>query len=237
MLMNNKQPIVSFGYEAFTVETDKTVLFFYDPEIHESYKAFIEPELFISHVTVVFLATGKELRSNAALFHKEVQNTLSEFRYKSGLEHIHYEVNDFQHLTYDLFAREKSAGDSYGYKLRTLPARYSARHCDLPKAATEIAYATFKIDINKEVRRFIEEHYSKEDEKHFLEKIEELFILGCTLCNLKNYRVKAGRDLTSLKDIETEIVDSKSQRLPELNEPIVINSSEKGTHHQVLCTS
>ncbi len=35
-------------------------------------------------------------------------------------------LRDHQHLSYDLFARQKGCNDSYGYKLRDLEKRYEA---------------------------------------------------------------------------------------------------------------
>ncbi len=65
-------------------------------------------------------------------FHNKVQKVLNTLQEQLLVNQPQFKLRDHQHLTYDLFAKEKGNKESYGYKLRSLFPRYQSRQCNIP---------------------------------------------------------------------------------------------------------
>ncbi|MFC3032070.1 DUF3083 family protein [Pseudoalteromonas fenneropenaei] len=152
LIANDKLPVVRFHEEAYTLQTEKQMLFFYNPRYHEAHKTYFDATWKARKIRILFLATGEELRAQAANFHTRVRKVLAELKARLPEPEFQYRVRDHQHLTYDLFAKQKGNKESYGYKLRALYPRYQARNCVLPAEHSEMTYATFSIPVTRAIK-------------------------------------------------------------------------------------
>jgi len=152
VLANDKLPVVRFNDESYQLETKKQMLFFYNPRYHEAHKLHYTPEQKSKKIRFLFLATGDELRANSAQFHNKVQKVLSQLQEQLFFEQPAFKLRDHQHLTYDLFAKEKGDKQSYGYKLRSLYPRYKSRNCNIPNNYAQMTYATFTVPITRAIK-------------------------------------------------------------------------------------
>ena len=152
LIANDKLPVVRFHQEAYSLQTEKQILFFYNPKYHEAQGLFSNNGYTARKIRAVFLATGDELRSEAAAFHTKVVQLLQSWQQQlPGLPAI--KLRDHQHLSYDLFAKQKGHKESYGYKLRGLYPRYRARQCTLPDEHSEITYVTVTLPLTRAIKQ------------------------------------------------------------------------------------
>ncbi|MFN3710494.1 MAG: DUF3083 family protein [Alishewanella aestuarii] len=152
LIANDKLPVVRFHQEAYTLQTEKQILFFYNPKYHEGQGIFSQPDYQARKIRVVFLATGEELRSQAAAFHSKVVQCLQAWQQQlPGTPAL--KLRDHQQLSYDLFAKTKGHKESYGYKLRGLYPRYKARHCALPDEHSELTYVTVTLPLTRQLKQ------------------------------------------------------------------------------------
>lgn len=152
LIANDKLPVVRFHQEAYSLQTEKQILFFYNPKYHEAQGLFSTAGYTARKIRAVFLATGDELRSEAAAFHTKVLQLLQSWQQQlPGKPAI--KLRDHQHLSYDLFARQKGHKESYGYKLRGLYPRYRARQCTLPDEHSEITYVTVTLPLTRAIKQ------------------------------------------------------------------------------------
>ncbi|MBT1445727.1 DUF3083 family protein [Shewanella sp. JM162201] len=152
VIANDKLPVVRFHTEAYCLETEQQVIFFYNPRYHEAQNLFARADYRTRKIRFLFLAVGDELRANSASFHTQVQGLLAEFAPKLALEQP-IKVRDHQHLTYDLFARAKGNKKTYGFKLRGIPQRYKARGCALPDDVSALSYVTVTLPLGRRLKQ------------------------------------------------------------------------------------
>lgn len=177
LIANDKLPVVRFHEEAYSLQTEKQILFFYNPKYHEGQGVFTTPDYQARKLRVVFLATGEELRSQAALFHSKVVQLLTAWQQQlPGRPAI--KLRDHQQLSYDLFAKTKGHKESYGYKLRGLYPRYKARQCTLPDEHSEITYVTVTLPLTRQLKQ----HFLTADATDFsllYQQLEQRFTAAC----------------------------------------------------------
>ncbi|AZQ10260.1 MULTISPECIES: DUF3083 family protein [Shewanella] len=152
VIANDKLPVVRFHTEAYCLETDQQVIFFYNPRYHEAQNLFARADYRTRKIRFLFLAVGDELRANSATFHTQVQGLLAEFAPTLALEQP-IKVRDHQHLTYDLFARAKGNKKTYGFKLRGIAQRYKARKCELPEDVSSLSYVTVTLPLGRRLKQ------------------------------------------------------------------------------------
>jgi hypothetical protein len=179
LLANDKLPVVRFNEETYHFETDKQMLLFYNPSYHEAHKTYYTRDTASKKVRLLFLATGDELRANSAQFHNKVQKALRDLQAQLFVDQPPFKVRDHQHLTYDLFAKEKGNKESYGYKLRSLYPRYQARHCEIPDNHAEMTYVTFTIPISRAIKTKFQALIEDSDFSQFYEHCANIFIRRC----------------------------------------------------------
>lgn len=150
-IANGKTPVVRFHQEAYVLQTAEKILFFYNPSYHEAHHSFFDGKVRERKISLLFLATEQPLRSNAANFHQQVTALLTEFKNRLALPDLPIKVRDHQHLTYDLFAKAKGSKESYGYKLRSIDARYKARQCELP-AHSALTYVIVNLPLSRRLK-------------------------------------------------------------------------------------
>ena len=152
LIANDKVPVVRFHHEANTLQTAEQVLFFYNPLYHEAQNLISTPNYQAKKIQLLFLATGDNLRANAADFHRRVFSVLQQLKHLLPLTDIPFTVRDHQHLTYDVFAKLKTATQSYGYKLRSVGARYKARQLELAEHSA-LTYVHVTLPVSRQLKQ------------------------------------------------------------------------------------
>ncbi|WP_213608222.1 DUF3083 family protein [Pseudoalteromonas sp.] len=179
LLANDKLPVVRFHDESYQLETDKQMLFFYNPRYHEAHKLHHTEDQQSKKIRLLFLATGEDIRAQSAQFHTNVQKVLSHLQEQLFLDQPPFKLRDHQHLTYDLFAKEKGNKESYGYKLRSLYPRYQSRQCAIPSSHAEMTYATFSIPVSRNIKTQFQTQINSKTYKPFYSHFSQLFSQLC----------------------------------------------------------
>lgn len=152
-IANDKMPVVRFHTEAFCFQTADQMLFFYNPAYHEAQHCWSSSHYRARKISLLCLATGDEIRNKAAEFHRKVRQVMQDFQALLPLSDISLKIRDHQHLSYDLFARAKGCDSSFGYKLRSLPARYLARGTPVPQNHHTMSYAAVSLPLCREIKQ------------------------------------------------------------------------------------
>jgi len=155
-IANDKFARVRFSPEKLTSQTEQQLLFLYNPEYHTSQNAYFDGDKKARKITLLFLANGDEIRVQAAKFHQRVKQAINKFAEEVGLNKEAVRVNDHQHLTYDLFAKNKGVEGSQVHKFRSMTNRYLADEQNLPKNVDGLTYAVVDFPINRRVRALVE---------------------------------------------------------------------------------
>ena len=184
LIANDKLPVVRFSEEAYQFETQKQMLFFYNPQYHEAHKVHYSKDQASKKIRLLFLATGSDLRAHSAQFHNKVKNVLSKLQAGLFANQPQFKVRDHQHLAYDIFAREKGNKESYGYKLRSLYPRYQARDCIIPEDHAEMTYVTFSIPVTRAIKAQMQAQLSQQDVSPFYKYFADAFKRSCDANNL-----------------------------------------------------
>ncbi|WP_404340211.1 DUF3083 family protein [Pseudoalteromonas mariniglutinosa] len=179
IIANDKLPVVRYHDEAYNLETKKQILFFYNPKYHEAHNLFVNEEQQSKKIRFLFLATGDELRANAASFHHKVQRVISALSDGLLSDQSPLKIRDHQHLTYDLFAKAKGHKQSYGYKLRSLYPRYQSRNCHLPVDHNEMTYASFSIPVTRAIKTQFQHMLNEQEFGQFYHYIFDAFKRAC----------------------------------------------------------
>lgn len=177
LIANDKLPIVRFHEEAYSLQTEKQILFFYNPKYHEGQGLFTTPDYQARKIRVVFLATGDELRSQAAIFHNKVVALLQAWQ-QQLVGNPTIKLRDHQQLSYDLFAKAKGHKETYGYKLRGLYPRYKARGCNLPDEHSELTYITVTLPLSRQVKEQLSPSGSL-DFTSLYQQLTDHFVTAC----------------------------------------------------------
>lgn len=151
-IANDKLPVVRYHTEFLSFQTERQILFFYNPRYHEAQNQFLKNGHKARKIRLLFLATGTELRANSAEFHRKVQRVLQAFKADLPNIALDLKVRDHQHLSFDLFAADKNHRETYAYKLRSLPARYEKRQCHLPEHHGALTYVTTSIPLSRRIK-------------------------------------------------------------------------------------
>jgi len=151
-IANDKVPKVHFNSESYQVESAQRIVFFYDPAIHTVRQAYFHGEQRAKKIKLLFLSSGEDVRLNSPRFNAQVCQVLQEFAEKVQLDAKTIRIRDHQHLTYDLFAKEKGCQRSQGHKLRAIPVRYASQQLELPEAITEISYVVATLPLSEHLK-------------------------------------------------------------------------------------
>ncbi len=157
-IANDKAPLVRFNTEAQAIETNDQILFFYDPQYHQGQKYFYDFNVRARKISILFLATGEEIRTQSALFHRQVTELLAEFSTELALEYP-IRLRDHQHLTFDLFAKNKDDVASQSHKFRPISMRYLANDVNLPSSHSGLTYVVADITISSNIRKLAKIDY------------------------------------------------------------------------------
>ncbi|MGB1198935.1 MAG: DUF3083 family protein [Thalassotalea sp.] len=184
---NDKLVRVRYSQEMHQWQTSQQIIFYYDPQVHRLQNSFFDACVRAKKITMLFLATGDDLRVNAANFHKKVNSLLSDFSQQIQLEANKIRVRDHQHLTYDIFARNKGCEGTQGHKLRPINTRYQSQQFELPTTSSAITYAVVNIAINNKITSLVEiDSLSKDPYNPLYTYLTDTFSLIAKRYNLNN---------------------------------------------------
>ncbi|MCH1923666.1 DUF3083 family protein [Shewanella sp. C32] len=153
VIANDKLPVVRFHTEAYTLQTAEQILFFYDPEHHEAQNLFFDANYRARKLRFLFLATGNDIRANAAAFHNNVRMVMNKLMAVLPKQSQPLKVRDHQQMSYDLFAAAKGSAETYGYKLRNIYMRYKSRGCELPADYTSTAHVKVTLPLSRQLKQ------------------------------------------------------------------------------------
>jgi len=159
-IANDKLPKVHFNSEEYQVESAQRIVFFYDPALHTVRQSYFHGKHRAKKIKLLFLASGEDVRLNSPRFNAQVCQVLKTFAEKTELDVSTIRIRDHQHLTFDLFAKEKGCQRSQGHKLRAIPVRYESQELELPETVTEISYAVATVPLNNEFKKSVSLDFS-----------------------------------------------------------------------------
>ena len=213
-IANDKFPRVRFSSAKLTTQTKQQVLCLYNPEYHTSQNAFYRGNQRAKKITLLFLANGTEIRLNAANFNKKVQQAISTFSDEIGIKKETVRVCDHQHLTYDLFAKNKGVEGSQVHKFRSISKRYLADEQSLPENTDALTYAVVDFPLNRRVRSLAK---SEDNEpgcyNELYNLIADAFISSAKSQNLFNGAVIANGLVPIVRQAEDENVIASGELL------------------------
>ncbi len=187
-IANDKFVRVRFSPEKLVSQTEQQLLFLYNPEFHTSQNSFYDGGKRPKKLTLLFLANGIELRQNAANFHKQATQAITTFVEQVGLHKSVVRISDHQHLTYDLFAKNKGVEGTQVHKLRPMASRYLADDLHLPESITALTYAVVNLPVNRRIRSLVESSESEPEEYNELYNL----IANSFISAAKNHKLNNG---------------------------------------------
>ena len=153
---NDKFPRIRYSPEKMEPETDQQILFLYNPKYHFSQNSYFDGSKRANKITLVFLANGDEIRLNTAKFHQKVTQAISAFSQEVGLSKEEVRICDHQHITYDLFAKNKGLEGTQPHKFRSISNRYLADNITIPDNTDALTYAVVDMPINRRIKQLVE---------------------------------------------------------------------------------
>lgn len=153
---NDKLVRVRYSQEMHQWQTSQQILFYYDPQSHEIQNTFFDANTKAKKITLLFLATGSDIRANAAKFHQRVSYLLQAFSEKTSIAISDIRVRDHQHITYDVFAKNKGCDGTIAHKLRDISQRYFSQDVMLPSNSSAINYAVINLTINNRILNLVD---------------------------------------------------------------------------------
>lgn len=186
-IANDKLPRVRYSNEMHQWQTNQQILFYYNPSIHQLTKTFYDGDVRANKITLLFLASGEDIRLNSARFHAKINQMLTVFFKEIDLDSLMVRVRDHQHLTYDLCAKQKGSSESVAHKLRQVKNRYASQQVLLPEDHTEITYAVVTLPITNALLNLADIDPSSHDPFNPLyTMITDAFSLASKHFNLNN---------------------------------------------------
>jgi len=176
---NNRLVRVRNSDEQQVLHTDKQSFFFYSPMHNSTFKGYFDGAVRSNKVKFLFLATGENLRENAAGFHQKVLKAVSVLSQKIGLKTGALKVRDHQHITYDIFAREKGNKESISHTFREISTRYQHQNVVVDDNSTAVTYAVVSVPMTRRLLKGTEIDYdSNKPFEQLYTKISQAFTLA-----------------------------------------------------------
>lgn len=176
-IANGKLPRVRFNEEVRNWQTDQQLRIYYNPELHQCYKAHFDGALRAKKISILFLANGTDIRTSAANFHMKVRSTVEKLIESTGIAKDKLRIRDHQHLTYDFFAKEKGVENNNGHTLRKIRNRYLASGFSLPANINTISYVVASIPVTRKLLKSSDINLVKTDSYgDFYQKLYEVFV-------------------------------------------------------------
>jgi len=155
-IANDKLASVRFSQEMHQWQTNQQILFYYNPENHQLKKSFFDVNKRCKKITLLFLSTGYDIRINAANFHHKISQLIEQFCLKVSINKEDIRLRDHQHITYDLFAKNKDCLSTQAHKLRSIVRRYESQQVTLPSYHSAMTYAVINLSISNNMLNLVE---------------------------------------------------------------------------------
>lgn len=155
-IANDKLVRVRYSQELYQWQTNQQILFYYDPQNHELQNSFFDASIRTKKITLLFLASGTDIRYNAATFHQKVTRLLEVFSKQTELPNNAIRLRDHQHLTYDLFAKNKGYLGSQAHKLRSINDRYNSQEVKISTECSAISYAVINLTVDNRLLNLVD---------------------------------------------------------------------------------
>ncbi|KGJ92238.1 DUF3083 family protein [Colwellia psychrerythraea] len=186
-IANDKLARVRYSQEMHQWQTNQQILFYYDPMNHHLKKSFFDGNKRAKKICLLFLATGNDIRLNAASFHSRVSQVVQRFCQKIQLDKSDVRLRDHQHLTYDLFAKNKGCNTSQTHKLREINKRYASQEVQLPEFYSAMNYAVVTLNISNELLQQVEiDSHSQDPYNPLYTYLTDVFTMAAKRYNLNN---------------------------------------------------
>lgn len=209
-IANDKLPVIRYHSEYFCFQTEKQMLFFYNPKYHEAQNLFIKPNYDARKIRLLFLATGDDIRANSAEFHKKVHRLLKHFKAElPDTAPAQLKVRDHQHLSYDLFSGAKGNRETYAYKLRSLYARYEKRHCNLPEPRQELNYVTVNLPLSRRLKQQLGLH--DHDFGALYQRMQDAFFAACEAQQVQRCAFVANGKAPLIRNSKVDVTESNAE--------------------------
>ncbi|MCW8864042.1 MAG: DUF3083 family protein [Colwellia sp.] len=160
-IANDKLARVRYNQEMHQWQTNQQILFYYSPENHQLKKSFFDANKRAKKICLLFLTTGSDIRINAAQFHAKVAQLVKNYAKNIDIDSGDIRLRDHQHITYDLFAKQKPHNldgslTSQAHKLRPISRRYASQHVTLPEHHSAMTYAIVNLPISNRLLNMVE---------------------------------------------------------------------------------
>jgi hypothetical protein len=186
-IANDKLARVRYSQEMHQWQTNQQILFYYNPENHHFKKSFFDGNKKAKKVSLLFLATGSEIRFNAATFHHKVSRVVQKFCQQVNLDSSEIRLRDHQHLTYDLFAKDKGCSTTQTHKLREINKRYESQKVTIPEHHSAMNYAVVTLNISNELLQQVEIDSNSHDPYNpVYTYLTDIFTMAAKHYNLNN---------------------------------------------------
>jgi len=186
-IASDKLARVRFSQEMHQWQTNQQILFYYNPEQHHLKKSFFDGNKKSKKICLLFLATGNDIRLNAAQFHQRVSDIVSQFSKRIQLDLDDIRLRDHQHLTYDLFAKNKGCLNTQTHKLRQIHKRYANANVTLPKYHSAMNYAVINLNISNNLLNLADiDPDSKDPYNPLYTYLTDVFTMAAKRYNLNN---------------------------------------------------
>lgn len=167
-IANDKLARVRFNEEMHQWQTNQQILFYYNPENHQLKKSFFDANERSKKISLLFLTSGKNIRENAANFHTKISQLVCAYTKEISIDESDIRLRDHQHITYDLFAKNKpeyqnNSLTTQAHKLRPIIIRYQSQHVTLPEFHSAMTYAVVTLPISNRLLNMVEVDHSSSD--------------------------------------------------------------------------
>jgi hypothetical protein len=191
-IANDKFARIRFSPEKVTSQTDQQILFLYNSRYHFSQNSYYNADKKATKIHLLFLSNGDDVRVDSAKFHQKVVSAITKFGEQVGINNEEMRICDHQHLTYDLFAKEKGVQGNQVHKLRSIANRYSADDITLPENTDQLTYAVVDMPVNKRLRNLVPlDHSEGEDYSPLYSCVADAFTNAAKKHQLNNGAVIA----------------------------------------------
>lgn len=158
---NSRLVRVRYNDEQQVIHTAQQSFFFYSPKHNSTFKSYFDGAERSNKIKFLFLATGDELRVNSAKFHNKVYHAVQEISARIGLQVGDLKVKDHQHLTFDIYAKEKGQKGTITHTFREISDRYIRHGYPIEGEHTTITYAVVNIPMARRLLKGEDIDYEK----------------------------------------------------------------------------
>ena len=211
-IANDKLARVRFSQEMHQWQTSQQILFYYNPSEHQLSQTFYDGEVRANKITLLFLASGLDIRLNSALMHNKVVNVLNQYAEKLKLNRAELCIKDHQHITYDIFSRQKGCENHKAHKFRAIAKRYEQQYYPLTKQTSEMNYAVVKIPVTSHLLSLVDvDHHSVDPYNPLYTFITEAYSQAAKRYNINNGAMIANGLVPIVRYSEDETIAARGE--------------------------